>query len=157
MDSVADLRQNSYHGLPACWDIISSCRLSICPSSYCDLNFFAKDWLQIFFWLLTAVQDSIITITLIVVSLLVILCPSAENLLFFLDFSWIVLDLPYFSEVRSFTSWYSFLAVVSVQASINILALGIYPVLFRFLHGLLNLPVTFLPSISLAALVTAVL
>ena len=71
-DLVTDLCQNINHGLPACfnkfcWYIINFCRLSLLQCSCCDLNFFTKDWLQIFFWVLTAVQNCIVTITLIVV------------------------------------------------------------------------------------------
>ena len=46
-------------------------------------------------------------------------------------------DLPCFSEVRSFSSWYALLLLFCVfffQASFDLFALSTYPVLFCFLH-----------------------
>ena len=68
---------------------------------------------------------------------------SFSSVRHFPDLSWIVEDLPCFSEVRSFTKLICSLAVVFVQASFNLLALSSYPVLPCFLHCLLNPPVCF--------------
>ena len=71
---------------------------------------------------------------------------SSSSVRHFPDLSWIVEDLPWFSEVRSFTSLYGLLFFVFfcfffVQASFNFLALSTYLVLLCFLHSLLNPPV----------------
>ena len=68
---------------------------------------------------------------------------SFSSVRHFPDLSWIVEDLPSFSEVRSFTSWYALLLLFFVHASFNLFALSTYPVLLCFLHCLLNPPVCF--------------
>ena len=65
----------------------------------------------------------------------------------FPDFSLIVVDRPCFTGVISVTSWnavlFFFCLFFFVQARVSLLELSIYPVLFRFLQGLLNHVVSF--------------
>ena len=62
---------------------------------------------------------------------------SCSSVTHFPDLPWIVEDLPCFSEVRSFSSWYALLllfCVVFFFRQVSISALSTYPVLFCFLH-----------------------
>ena len=65
-DRVKGFCKNICHNLHAClnkfWYIISSCRFPLFQCSFCNLNFLTKDWLKIFSFMLTAVQNCIVSI-----------------------------------------------------------------------------------------------
>ena len=146
-DLVTDICQNINHGLPSClnmfcWYTINSCSLSLFHCSYCDLNFLTKDRLYIFFWVLTAGQNYIVSITLIVVHLPRISCSSVRH---FPDLSWIVVALPCFSEDPLPVDLLSYCYFLFSQASTFIHWVSIQSI-FSFLQGLFALLYSFSPS-----------
>ena len=92
-----------------CWYIINSGRLPLFQLCFCDLNFLTENWLQICFRGGCSLVLRFLHNSHSCTVLSHLLRISFSSVRHFLDLSWIVEDLPCFSEVRSFTSWYALL------------------------------------------------
>ena len=105
-----------------CWYIINSGELPLFQCCSYNLNTLAKNWLKIFFWGLIAVQNCIIIINLMILSNILSICWKSRVLQKDIPrFSWIVVDLPCFSDVRfSKADMLSYCCFcISVQSNFN--------------------------------------